>query len=141
MSEYLQFASAHPLLMAVLATSFLAIVANEVHGNLTGGKKLSPPEAVRLINDRDARVIDVRPVADFKKGHLLGAINIPSAKLQERLGEINKDKTRPVILYCALGGSASESATLLRKQGFAEAFPLRGGLNAWLAANLPVTAK
>lgn len=141
MSEYLQFASAHPLLMAVLAASFLAIVANEVHGNLTGGKKLSPPEAVRLINDRDARVIDVRPVADFKKGHLMGAINIPSAKLKERLGEIEKDKSRPVILYCALGGSASESADLLRKQGFAEAFPLRGGLNAWLAASLPVTAK
>ena len=141
MSEYLQFASAHPLLMAVLAASFLAIIANEVHGNLTGGKKLSPPEAVRLINDRDARVIDVRPVADFKKAHLMGAINIPSAKLKERLGEIGKDKSRPVILYCALGGSANESADLLRKQGFAEAFPLRGGLNAWLAANLPVTAK
>ena len=141
MSEYLQFASAHPLLMAVLAASFLAIVANEVHGNLTGGRKLSPPEAVRLINDRDARVIDVRPVADFKKGHLMGAINIPGAKLKERLGEIDKDKSRPVILYCALGGSANESAELLRKQGFAEAFPLRGGLNAWLAANLPVTAK
>lgn len=141
MSEYLQFASAHPLLMAVLTASLLAIIANEVHGNLTGGKKLSPPEVVRLINDRDARVIDVRPVADFKKGHLMGAINIPSAKLQERLGEIDKDKTRPVILYCALGGTARESAELLRKQGFAEAFPLRGGLNAWLAANLPVTAK
>lgn len=141
MDQYLQFASNNLLLMALLATTMLAIVANEVHGNLTGGKKLSPPEAVRLINDRDARVVDVRPAADFKKAHLLGAISIPADKLKDRIGEIGKDKTKPVIVYCALGGSARESAELLRKQGFAEAFPLRGGLNAWLAASLPVTTK
>ncbi len=141
MDQYLQFANAHPLLMVVLAAAFLAIVANEVHGNLTAGKKLSAPEAVRLINDRDARVIDVRPVADFKKAHLLGAINIPSDKLKARIGEIEKDKAKPVIVYCALGGTASEAAKTLRANGFAEALPLRGGLNAWLAANLPVTAK
>lgn len=141
MDSYLQFASAHTVLMVLLAASFLAIVANEVHGNLTGGKKLSPPEAVRLINDRDARVIDVRPTADYKKAHVMGALNIPGDKLKDRLNELEKDKTKPVIVYCALGGSASESAKLLREKGFAEAFPLRGGLNAWLAANLPVTTK
>ncbi len=141
MDQYLQFANAHPLLMAMLLTVLLAIVANEVHGNLTGGKKLSPPEAVRLINDREAKVIDVRPVADFKKAHVLGALNIPVGKLKERLAELGKDKARPVIVYCALGGSAGEAAKTLRAEGFAEAFPLRGGLNAWLAANLPVTAK
>lgn len=141
MDQYLQFATAHPLLMSLLAVSLLAIIANEVHGNLTGGKKLSVPEAVRLINDRDAKVVDVRPAADYKKGHLLGALSIPADKLKDRLSEIGKDKTKPVIVYCALGGSARESAKLLREQGFAEAFPLRGGLNGWLAANLPVTAK
>lgn len=141
MDQYLQFATAHPLLMALLATSFLAIIANEVHGNLTGGKKLSAPEAVRLINDRDARIVDVRPVADFKKAHLLGALNIPVDKLKSRLNELDKDKTKPVIVYCALGGSAREAALLLRQQGFTDAFPLQGGLNGWLAANLPVTTK
>jgi rhodanese-related sulfurtransferase len=141
MDPYLQFAATHPVLAVLLAVSLLAIIANEVHGNLTGGRRLSAPEAVRLINDRDARVIDVRPAADFKKSHLLGATNIPNDKLKDRLSELEKDKSRPVLLYCALGGTASESAQLLRKQGFTEAFPLKGGLNAWLAANLPVTAK
>lgn len=141
MDAYLQFAQAHPVLMLLLAASLLALITNEVHGNLTAGKKLSPPEAVRLINDRDARVIDVRPAADFKKAHLLGAINIPSDKLKARLNEIERDKAKPVIVYCALGGSAGEAAKTLRAQGFAEAFALRGGLNSWLAASLPVTAK
>ncbi len=141
MDQYLQFAAAHPVLIALLATTLAALIGNEIHGSLTAGKKLSAPEAVRLINDRDARVIDVRPVADYKKAHLMGALNIPSDKLKARIGELARDKAKPVIVYCALGGSAGEAAKLLRAEGFAEAFPLRGGLNAWLAANLPVTAK
>jgi len=141
MDSLIPFVVAHPLLMAALALSLLAIVANEVHGSLTGGKSLPPPEAVRLINDRDAKVVDVRPVADFKKGHLLGAVNIPHEKLKDRLNELEKDKSKPVILYCALGGTARESALLLRKSGFAEVYPMAGGLNAWVGASLPVTAK
>lgn len=141
MNLYLQFAQAHPLLMAALSLVLLAIIANEVHGSLTSGRKLSPPEAVRLINDSEARVIDVRPVADFKKAHVMGAINIPSDKLKSRLNELERDKTKPLIVYCALGGTASEAAKTLRGEGFAGALALRGGLNAWLAANLPVTAK
>ncbi len=141
MESYLQFASSHLVLTALLTLSLLALVANEVHGNLTGGKKLSTPEAVRLINDRDARIVDLRPAADYKKAHVLGAINIPSDKLKNRLNELEKYKTKPVIVYCALGGSASESAKFLQANGFPEAFPLKGGLNAWLAANLPVTTK
>lgn len=141
MNEYLQFAQAHPILMAVLALSLLAIIVNEIHGSATAGKKLSAPEAVRLINDREARVIDVRPAADFKKAHVMGAINIPNDKLKSRLSELVKDKSKPFVVYCALGGPSTEAAKTLRAEGFAEAFPLRGGLNAWLAANLPVTAK
>lgn len=141
MDLLLAFAAAHPLLISALGLSLLAIIANEVHGSVTGGKKLLPTEAVRLINDRDAKVVDVRPVADFKKGHLLGAVNIPHDKLKDRLTELEKDKSRPVILYCALGGTARESALLLKKAGFSEAYPLAGGLNAWVGASLPVTAK
>ena len=141
MDALLPFVTAHPLLIAALALSLLSIVANELHGSLTGGQKLPPTEAVRLINDRDAKVVDVRPVADFKKGHLLGAVNIPHDKLKDRLSELEKDKSRPLILYCALGGTARESALLLKQAGFAEVYPMAGGLNAWIGASLPVTAK
>lgn len=142
MEPYLAFAQAHPALVAALAVSFLAIVVNELYGALTAGKLLSPPEAVRLINDRDARVIDVRTAADFKKAHVMGATNIPHDKLAARLTELERDKGKPIIVYCALGGGSSrESAKLLREKGFADAYPLRGGLNGWLGASLPVTAK
>ncbi|MEC9362276.1 MAG: rhodanese-like domain-containing protein [Sinimarinibacterium flocculans] len=141
MEQFLDFFGNHPGLFAALGVVALLLVANEVHGHLTGGKRLSVPEAVRLINDRDPIILDVRTPADFRKGHLLRARNAPVTKLDEHLGQFAKDKSKPVLVYCALGSNAVTAAERLRKQGFAEVYPLRGGLNAWLGANLPVTTK
>ncbi|TDU28053.1 rhodanese-related sulfurtransferase [Panacagrimonas perspica] len=140
MQQFIDFFGNHLALFAAFGTVLLAIVANEVHGNVTGGKRVGPLEAVRMINDREPVIVDLRAMADFKKGHLLNAINIPAAKIEERATEF-KDKARPILLYCALGGSSVEAAGKLRKLGFSEAYPIRGGLNGWMQSNLPVTAK
>ncbi len=141
MAQLLDFFSNHPGLFIALGVVLALLVANEVHGAVTGGKRLNAPEAVRLINDRDPIVLDVRSLADFKRGHLLHAQNVPLPKLDEQLGAIGKDKSRPILVYCALGGSSSAAAEKLKKHGYAEVYPLRGGINAWLTANLPVTTK
>lgn len=141
MEAYLSFVQNHPALFAALGVILVLIVANEVHGQLTGGKRLSIPEAVRLINDRDPLILDVRAPGDYKRGHLLNAINVPAARIDERAGELGKDKSRPVLVYCALGGSAAEVAKKLHKLGYSQAYPLRGGINGWLSANLPITSK
>lgn len=141
MDQLTAFFLAHPGLFAALGIVILLLIANEVHGNLTGGKRLSVAEAVRLINDRDPLVLDVRTLADYKKGHLLNARSAPLAKLDEHIGQFAKDKAKPVLVYCALGSTAVTAVEKLRKSGFTEAYPLRGGLNAWLTANLPVTTK
>lgn len=139
--QLLTFFHAHTALFIALFVAILGFIANEVHGAVTGGRKLGPAEAVRLINDREALVVDIRPVAEFKKNHLLNALNLPLPKLDERASELGKDKSKPVIVYDALGGGALEAAVKLRKLGFTEVYPLRGGINGWLGANLPVTAK
>ncbi|SFF51325.1 Rhodanese-related sulfurtransferase [Fontimonas thermophila] len=141
MAQFIEFVSNHPVLFALLGVLLILFIANEIHGAIAGGKRLSVPEAVRLINDRDPIILDVRPPADFKKGHLLHAYNAPITKLDEHIGQFGKDKTRPILVYCALGSTAVTAAERLRKNGFAEVYPLRGGLNAWLGANLPVTTR
>lgn len=141
MAQFFEFFHAHLLLFAALGIVLALIVANEVHGSLTGGKRLSAAEAVRLINDRDPLVVDVRPQSEYKRGHLLGAFHAPAAKFDEYLGQIAKDKARPVLVYCALGANSGAIADKLRQNGFAEVYPLKGGINAWQMANLPVTSK
>jgi rhodanese-related sulfurtransferase len=141
MAQFFEFFHAHLPLFIALAVVLALFVANEVHGNMTGGKRMSATEAVRLINDRDPLIVDVRPAADFKRGHLLGAFHAPAAKIDDYLGQLSRDKARPVLVYCALGGTSGAVAEKLRKNGFSEVYPLRGGINAWTMANLPVTSK
>jgi rhodanese-related sulfurtransferase len=141
MDLYFQFLSQHPVLFSGLGAVAVLLILNEMSGVLTGERRLSPQEAVRLINDRNALVIDVRPVADYKRAHILHALNVPQTKLGERLDEVGKDKERPIIVVCALGGVSAQASHQLKKAGHKEVYPLRGGLNSWLGASLPVTAK
>lgn len=141
MDQFLQFVGAHPVLFAALGVAVVLLILNEMSHLVTGEKRLSPQEAVRLINDRHALVLDVRPAGDFKKGHILNALNVPQTKLAERLGELGKDTARPIVVYCALGGVAAQATHQLKKAGYTEVYPIRGGLNSWLGASLPVTTR
>lgn len=141
MAQFLQFMHHHTLLFVAFGVVLILLIANELYGLLSAGPRITAPQAVRLINDRDAVIIDIRPVAEYKKNHLLGAINIPAAKFKERANELAKYKERPVIVYCNMGASSPEAAKTLRTLGVGEVHPLRGGLNGWINSNLPVTKK
>lgn len=141
MAQFLQFFYHHMLLFSAVGVALALFIANELYGIFSAGPRLSAPQAVRLINDREALVLDIRSAADFKKSHLLGALNIPAAKLKERASELAKYKERPVIVYCSMGSTSPEAAKTLRTLGHSEVHPLRGGINGWINSNLPVTAK
>lgn len=104
----------------------------------TGGPWVTTLEATQLINREDALVLDVRDPAEFAGGHMLGAKNIPVADIEKRAGEIEKQKSRPVIVLCNEGGRASKAAALLRARGFEKVVNLSGGFPAWQQAGLPV---
>ncbi len=104
----------------------------------TGGPWVNTLEATQLINREDALVLDVRDPAEFAAGHMLGAKNIPVADIESRVGEIEKQKSRPVIVLCNEGGRARKAAAALRARGFEKVVNLSGGFPAWQQAGLPV---
>ena len=104
----------------------------------TGGPWVTPTEATLLINREDALVIDVREPAEYAAGHVLGAKNIPLARLNAPGAELAKRKDRPVIVVCDGGELAAKAAAALRKQGFTRVVNLSGGLKAWQQAGLPL---
>ena len=95
-------------------------------------------EAVQLINRRDALVLDVRDTGDYAAGHVTNARHIPEAQLPERMKELDKHKSRPIVVCCRTGSRAPAVAGMLRKQGIPEAFALAGGVAAWQQASLPL---
>lgn len=103
-----------------------------------GVPNLSTAEAVNLINRNHALVLDVREDAEFASGHIVDAKHIPLAKLAERLNELSKYKDKPILVNCQRGMRSAKACEILRKAEFKQVNNLQGGLEAWLAAKLPV---
>lgn len=84
-------------------------------------------------------VLDVRPTDEAAMARLPGAINVPLAELEARLGEL--DPAREVVAYCRGPWCvlAFEAVAKLREKGF-RARRLEGGLPQWRAAGFPVAS-
>ena len=104
----------------------------------TGGPWVNPSHATHLINREDALVVDVREPNEYASGHVLGAKNVPLARLAAGAGEQLKRKDRPLIVYCDGGERSGKAASVLKREGFTRVLNLSGGLKAWQQAGLPV---
>jgi rhodanese-related sulfurtransferase len=102
-----------------------------------GAGKVSPAEAVRLINREKAVLIDVSEPAEYAAGHASGAKSVPLAKL-DGSSELPKNKSLPLVVLCPTGTRAARAVATLKKLGFDNTQALAGGLAAWREANLPV---
>jgi len=106
-----------------------------------GGKGISVTEATLLINREEAVVVDVRETSEWSSGHIPNARHIALGQLSQRVGELEKVKSKPVIVCCASGNRSSTACGTLKKAGFERVFNLSGGVRAWSDAGLPVTMK
>ena len=105
-----------------------------------GGSEVGTLEAIQLINQKDAVVVDIRDTAEFAKGHILNARSVPLASLDSESEGIVKNKQKPIIVYCEAGRQAGSAVKKLRVKGFENAVSLSGGIAAWRQAGLPVAA-
>jgi len=135
---FLQKSPYHMLLFGLAVSSGAMLVWPLVSRSFRQANEVGTFEAVQLINRRDALVIDVRATGDYAAGHIVNARHIPEGQLADRMKDLEKYKSRPIIVSCGTGSRASAVSGMLRKHGFAESFALRGGIAAWQQANLPL---
>jgi len=102
------------------------------------GGSLTAARAVQLINREKAVVVDVSEPDEFAAGHVGGAKNVPLGQLEERLPQVVKNKTVPLVLVCAKGARAQRAVAVAKKLGYEKAEALAGGLKAWREAGMPV---
>lgn len=103
-----------------------------------GAGSLSPADAVQSINREKAVVVDVREPEEYVAGHITNAKNIPLSQLEERLPQVAKNKTVPVVLVCDKGGRAVRAEAVAKKLGYEKAQTLAGGMKGWRDAGMPV---
>ena len=88
------------------------------------------------INDRNLVVLHVDDEADYKAGHLPGALSFPLGRLAESLDRLPRGRT--LVVHCQMGGRAAVAAALLKARGFGDVVHLAGDFAGWQAAGRPV---
>ena len=141
MDRIVEFSTNHPLLVIGFLAVLGLLVWTEVMRKLRGVAELSPAQAVPWINDPNAVVVDISAVADFNRGHIVNARNLPPSRLAKPDAEVLKLKDRKLLVVCKSGQSAVAAAQSLRKLGAAEVAILKGGMTQWRSEQFPVTTK
>ncbi|OIQ97727.1 inner membrane protein YgaP [mine drainage metagenome] len=129
------------LLYVVLAAASGAMLLWQTVMGAGGAGGVTPLQATLLMNREDALVIDVREANEWAAGHIPNSRHIPLSQLSKRIGEIEKFKTRDVIVNCQSGNRSASGCGALRKLGFEKVHNLAGGISAWREAGLPITSK
>lgn len=95
-------------------------------------KNVSVAEFAELIKNENGIILDVRTEGEVAAGAIDGSINIDYYS-DDFQAEIDKlDKTKPIYVYCAVGGRSGNAMKMMAKKGFLEVYNLSGGYNAWV---------
>lgn len=138
MELFIEFLSQQWILACALAVCLVLLMQHE---SRKGGQLLSTQQVVNKVNQHQAVIVDLRDSAEFDKGHVVDAVNIPSAKLATRVGELDSYRDRPLILVCKMGQHTGAAGKVLSENGFEDVSRLKGGMLEWEASQLPVVRK
>lgn len=132
-----QFLQQNWMLVAAVTISGIMLLWSFVGSKLSGIEEADTLKATRLFND-DALVLDVREDKEFAAGHIPKAKHIPLGQLSGRLQELEKFKSKPILVTCRTGQRSARACGMLKKAGFETVYNQAGGIVAWERANLPV---
>lgn len=140
-ARLVEFTTNHTILILAFVGVLIALVFSEVNRRLNGMKSVGPLQAIQLSNRENAIFLDIRDDAEYRTGHIPDAIHILLKQLPERVAELEKYRSSPVIVYCRSGNRTTGAGGILKKRGFESVYNLGGGIAAWQKANLPVSTK
>jgi NADPH-dependent 2,4-dienoyl-CoA reductase/sulfur reductase-like enzyme/peroxiredoxin family protein/rhodanese-related sulfurtransferase/TusA-related sulfurtransferase len=124
----LELAYAPPFSSAKDPVNMLGFAAQNV---IRGLSDFAPWDVVE--KGENIQVVDVREDAEVAAFQVPGAVHIPQGALRERLGEL--DKSKNVVVFCAMGVRAHSSARVLRLNGFENVSVYPGGTRYYQATH------
>lgn len=134
-----EFVTNHLFLFALLVSILVLLLWNLFGAAVSGVTLINPQETIRLVNREDAVVLDIRSADDFGKGHILGAQHMSADRMGEQQADWAKYKGQNVVLCCNTGNEVLRVGRTLKMQGFEKIYCLKGGIQSWKTANLPLS--
>ena len=123
------------LVVAVVAIGLLIVQAANDASPWQYSEEISPIDAQAMIH-RGAIVVDVRSYEEYISGHIEKSLWMPLEELTSLMQALPRDKL--IITVCRSGVRSIQARYILQEDGIEQVTSLKGGMEAWLAADLPV---
>jgi len=117
----------------------VSVLAGEYLGDRSDVEQVSAAELADRLSRGQVVVLDVRPEAEYRAGHIAGARSMPVEELDAQMAQLTREGE--VIAYCRgpYCVYADDAVRILRARGL-QARRLDVGFPEWRRAGLPVAA-
>ncbi|TSJ90602.1 rhodanese-like domain-containing protein [Gilliamella apicola] len=140
--EIIPFIKNHLLLSLGWVVLFVAIIVLTVKSKLSKVKIINNAQAINMMNNQNAVIVDIRSADSFKKGHITESHNILPIDIKNASAKtIDKFKDNIIIVVDDNGLTSASIGEVLVKQGFLQVFTLKDGIAGWNGENLPLVRK
>ena len=95
-------------------------------------QRISVKDAKELIKE-DITLIDIRDFNSFSSSHIQNAIHIEDLNIENFIQE--KDKNKPILIYCYHGNSSKTAANFFYQNGFQQVYSMDEGYEGWLQSD------
>ncbi|OUR65659.1 sulfurtransferase [Methylophaga sp. 42_25_T18] len=137
MENLSEFIVNHWILVTLFVVLSWLVFSDAIHQKISGILPVGTVQAIQLVNQQKGLFVDIRDAEEFKKEHIADSTNIPLSTLTDGVAKL-KNPAQPIILVCASGQRSRTAAKQMRNSGFTEVYVLKGGLNTWKDAKLPL---
>ncbi|WP_028523854.1 rhodanese-like domain-containing protein [Runella limosa] len=120
--------------MKTLLATFTFVIVLLAGTSLRAQENLAPKDFIqKLKTTPNAQLLDVRTPNEWNAGKIASSqcINYNDPAFKEQVQKL--DKTKPVFVYCAVGGRSTKASQILKESGFKLIYNLQGGGYADLA--------
>ena len=93
-------------------------------------EKITPADAIRLLDAGKAVAVDVREPDEFAVGHIPGAKLLPLGSVLSRAAEVLPEKDAAWLIYCRTGRRSADAVQKLESLGYTQLYDL-GGILSW----------
>lgn len=101
-------------------------------------QEVSPEQALHMVRQDDAVLLDVRDADEIKDGLPSVAQHLARGQLELRIHHICDDKQRPIAVLCAGGLRSLFAVESLKNLGYENVYSVRGGYKQWKESALEI---
>ncbi|MBX3378551.1 MAG: rhodanese family protein [Phycisphaeraceae bacterium] len=110
--------------------------AAQIQPKQCGIVELDPVSVSRMLAEGSARLVDVREPDEHRRQYIPGCVSMPLSEFDANRLECRESSL--TIFHCRTGGRSRKALERAEGSGKGPVAHMRGGIDAWKAAGLPV---